>query len=490
MRFDESTTFNRGSNVGQERTDRATTLPIQPYVANVWVHQLPSSPLDAATTRRYHLLTDSRPVRPYDHLFASSVCVYDVPTNCQTSPISVATLVELHNKQACFLQNQALSNNHNQSWHALSKITQNFPIDSELLSEWWDKWKKTLGQAPLPVVLDAISAQLNRSDAATFEEALTKSRTMDRAIGYYDQQQLNRKGSSAAQRLDTLFSFTPNAAPTFIDLWNQGLLLATLMYPGNKYHKQAHEVLSRIQKVMRSRPFLVSYVHPIDTLISKYHHSDLGQLLDEVPTDQFRELSEGEWRVFQREVTRVLMQIDSTIDSLRKNRVQHNHAQPHASPQPQPQQQPRRRNQTAIVNIEDWPEFDLDDDQQSVTESLEDCEGVFDHAQQICALFQKKRSPANHNSSAEMKPISLNNPPRRFKDWFSPLVFQKLIEDVDDPLLKEWLSIIIVTGTLKATASTTTEYANAKSRLQKLQEEHPDLTERLTGSRRPRNPSN
>lgn len=211
------------------------------------------------TTRRFHFLIDACPAWPYEHLFATSVCVYDVLINSRCSPISVATLVELHNKQACFLQNQAISNNHNQSWHALSKIAQNFPIDSELLSEWWDKWKKILSQAPLPVIVGAISAQLNRSDTATFEDALTKSRTMDQAIGYYDHQQLTRKGSSATQRLDTLFAFQPNSEPTFIDLWNQGLLLATLMYPGNGYHKQAQKkMLTRIQKVMRSRPFLVS----------------------------------------------------------------------------------------------------------------------------------------------------------------------------------------------------------------------------------------
>lgn len=125
-----------------------------------------------------------------------------------------------------------------------------------------------------------------------------------------------------------------------------------------------------------------------------------------------------------------------------------------------------------MVNIDDWPEFDIDDDQQSVSENFEDCEGVLDQAEHICALFQKKRSSTNNNSTPETKPISLNNPPRRFKDWFSPVVFQKLIEDVGDPLLKEWLGLIIVTGTLKATASTTNEYANAKTRLQKLQDEH------------------
>lgn len=140
-----------------------------------------------------------------------------------------------------------------------------------------------------------------------------------------------------------------------------------------------------------------------------------------------------------------------------------------------PQQNSRPMIKTAaVVNFDG---YDSDDDgffdiRPVVSdESHDSTDEVFQPAYQICALFQRRPQHArSSNDQNELRPISLNNPPRRFKDWFAPTVFQKLLDDVDDPLLKEWLTMIVLTGTLKSSASMTTEFEAMKRKLHALQE--------------------
>lgn len=91
------------------------------------------------------------------------------------------------------------------------------------------------------------------------------------------------------------------------------------MHPGNQYNKQAHEVLNRIQLVMRSRPALVSCVHPIHQLVTQYL-DPVGDLeIGEDSGENLRILFESDWDMLQSRVTRALTQVDLTIDSLKKS---------------------------------------------------------------------------------------------------------------------------------------------------------------------------
>lgn len=62
---------------------------------------------------------------------------------------------------------------------------------------------------------------------------------------------------------------------------------------------------------------------------------------------------------------------------------------------------------------------------------------------EVCVVNENyaPRVPRNRNSS----PFTLSNPPRRFKDWFKDGLMHELIQDIDNPVLREWFALANMT---------------------------------------------